>query len=468
MKSCEKNEIGIKKAYSYKIYSLSVIFTCIGFLLNILFIKYSVESLLLTFSSLQIKIFILGYLILSSVLSIILYLIIKKEKIYDLTYFLGFSISFISVLLSIMLFKDASFMMLGTFIGYSLMFSVLKGYCSKFELMESLIGNNHQKGISKNVFLNFVISIVLSLIIFMICGLIYYFVGEAIINYLSFISPVFMIFGQAFVSIQPLDDVTYKNLKNYESHLDNLDLKDKLSKLFVEKRHRPAFIMFLRKIFKFFLGYKVVGKEFVDEENLPAIFVSNHGEYYGPIAAVANMPYSYRPWIESQLLEPEKGYPYTYKYTFSLITWLPVFMRKLLAKISVNVVARVFSAFDPVPVYRSELRSIFKTFNISVEALKQGDSILLFPESTHNTEDGKYAKNGQIGDFFTGFAHIGVKYFEETGKQIKFYPIYLDKKKRKFIIGKGIEFNSKNERAYEKKRLAEELRESMENLRTIR
>ena len=178
-----------------------------------------------------------------------------------------------------------------------------------------------------------------------------------------------------------------------------------------------------------------MGKEHVDEENLPAIFVSNHGEYYGPIAAVANMPYSYRPWIESQLLEPEKGYPYTYKYTFSLITWLPVFVRKLLAKISVNVVARVFSAFDPVPVYRSELRSIFKTFNISVEALKQGDSILLFPESTHNTEDGKYAKNGQVGDFFTGFAHIGVKYFEETGKQMKFYPIYL-------IFYKGVDKNS--------------------------
>jgi hypothetical protein len=129
--------------------------------------------------------------------------------------------------------------------------------------------------------------------------------------------------------------------------------------------------------------------------------------------------------------------------------------------------AKVFAAFDPVPVYRSELRSIFKTFNISVEALKQGDSILLFPESTHNTEDGKYAKNGQVGDFFTGFAHVGVKYYEETGKQIKFYPIYLDKKKRKFIIGKGIEFNSNNDRSLEKKRLAEELRNSMENLRSF-
>lgn len=468
MENSRKLEIGIKKAYSYRIFSLSVVFTCLSFLLNVLFIKYSIESLLLTFSSIQFKIIVLGYFIISIVLSIILYLLIKKEKIYDLTYFLGFVISFTSVLLSILLFKDASFMMLGTLVGYSLMFSVLKGYYNKFKLMESLIGNDYQKGLSKSTFLKFIISAIIAFVILVIDVLLYHFIGDEVLNYVLFISPLFMVLGQIFISIQPLDDVTYKNLENYQSHQDNEELKSKLNKLFVEKRHRPAFIMFLKKIIKFFLGYKIVGKELVDEDNLPAIFVSNHGEYYGPIAAVTNMPYSYRPWIESQLLDPEKGYPYTYKYTFSLITWLPVFMRKMLAKIVVNVVAKVFEAFDPVPVYRSELRSIFKTFNISVDALKQGDSILLFPESTHNTEDGKYAKNGQIGDFFTGFAHIGVKYFEETGKQIKFYPIYLDKKKRQFIIGKGIEFNSNNERALEKKRLAEELRNSMENLRTIR
>ena len=212
------------------------------------------------------------------------------------------------------------------------------------------------------------------------------------------------------------------------------------------------------------MNYKLVGKENVNE-NLPAIFVSNHGEYDGPIVAVTHMPYSYRPWIESQLLEVEKGYPYTYKYTFSLITWLPVCVRKLLAKIAVTFTSKVFSAFDPIPVYRSELRSIFKTFNLSVEAMKEGDSILLFPESTHNTEDGKYAKGGQVGDFFTGFAHIGVKYYEETGKSVNFHPIYLHKKKKQFIIGEALSFDPTNDRALEKKRIAEQLKISMEKLR---
>jgi len=144
---------------------------------------------------------------------------------------------------------------------------------------------------------------------------------------------------------------------------------------------------------------------------------------------------------------------------------LPVFMRKFLAKAFVNLAAGVFSAFDPVPVYRSELRSIFKTFDLSVEALKEKDSILLFPESTHNTEDGKYAKGGQVGDFFTGFAHIGVKYYEETQKEVNFYPIFIDKKKRKFIIGKNIKFDSTNNRKDEKVRIANELKEKMEELR---
>ena len=347
------------------------------------------------------------------------------------------------------------------------MVKVLSGYYSKFKLMERLLGFNNIKAFSKNVFIKFVLSIVTALLILLGGVVLFVYFEDKAIPYLLLISPIVMLLGQIFVTMQPLDDITYHKLTNYENSQENLEMRNKLNSIFIAKYHRPAFVMFLRKIIKFFLGYKVVRKEFIDSESLPAIFVSNHGEYYGPIAAVTNMPYSYRPWIESQLLEPEKGYPYTYKYTFSLITWLPVFMRKLLAKISVNVVAKVFKAFDPIPVYRSELRSIFKTFNISVEALKQGDNILLFPESTHNTEDGKYAKNGQIGDFFTGFAHIGVKYYEATGKQVKFYPIYIDKKKRQFIIGKGIEFDCKNDRSLEKKRLADELRNSMENLRTF-
>ena len=282
---------------------------------------------------------------------------------------------------------------------------------------------------------------------------------------LIYVPLILMFIGLGYSLKQPLDKDTYPLLVKYSKGEYEVNYLNKIQTKFVNKYKRRVFIIFLRRIIKFILGYKIVGKENVEDKDLPAVFVSNHGEYYGPIAAVANMPFSYRPWIESQLMEVEKGYHYTYKYTFSLITWLPVCVRKFLAKSAVTLTSLVFTAFDPIPVYRSELRSIFKTFNLSVEALKEGDSVLIFPESTHNTEDGKYAKGGQVGDFFTGFAHVGVKYYEETNSCVNFYPIYLHKKKRLFIIGKALKFDPNNDRALEKKRIAEQLKTSMEELR---
>jgi len=401
------------------------------------------------------------YFLMGIVLAYILYKIIKSKHLFDLTYSLGFVISFVAFLLFNLL--DVKWLIIIFLIGIGIMFGVLKGMQEKQKKLSKLsninINNqliNYDKTVNHNV----------ALTISVILGLAYLLVNVNFIRVtLEYIPLLVMFVGLIYALKQPLDKDVYERLELYNKEEDTNNLKDKLTRILVNKYKRRFFIKNLVRIVKVILNFKVIGKENVVKDELPSIFVSNHGEIYGPIVAITCMPYAYRPWIESQLLEPEKGYPYTYKYTFSLITWLPVFMRKFLAKAFVNLAAGVFSAFDPVPVYRSELRSIFKTFDLSVEALKEKDSILLFPESTHNTEDGKYAKGGQVGDFFTGFAHIGVKYYEETQKEVNFYPIFIDKKKRKFIIGKNIKFDSTNNRKDEKVRIANELKEKMEELR---
>ena len=460
-----QEENKIKNIYSYKILSRSLIFTYLGFYLcSLLFIvnlTFNSENLYVSYIALAL------YFGIGAGISYIFYRFVSKMHVYENMYFIGFVLSFGAYLLLNTLESYNLWLIILYLIGTSFMFTSIKSIQKKIKLLNGINDINiNNEVLLQNKTVNHNISFSLSLGI----ALLFVYLYDVLVvkEILTYIPLVLMFIGLVYSLKQPIDKDTYPLLVKYSKGQYEINYSNKIKNKFVDKFKRRVFIIFLRRIVKFVMRYKIVGQENVEDKDLPAIFVSNHGEYYGPVAAVANMPYSYRPWIESQLLEVEKGYPYTYKYTFSLITWLPVFIRKFLAKSAVMLTSSVFTAFDPIPVYRSELRSIFKTFNISVEALKQGDSILLFPESTHNTEDGKYAKNGQIGDFFTGFAHIGVKYFEETGKQIKFYPIYLDKKKRKFIIGKGIEFNSKNERAYEKKRLAEELRESMENLRTIR
>lgn len=455
----------VRSIHTFKILSRNLFVSYLGFYMSLLLfiITVSMNSLYYTnenFLNLSFC-FIIG-----SLIAYVVYRILSKRNVYDLTYVLGFVISFVSYILLNCLDNYKFVFIIPFLLGEAIMFGVIRGIQKKILLLNGLDEIQLDEDmIQQNKTANHNAALAISIGV----ALIYIYVAMVpTLNQIVLYSPLVLLLICCLYALrQPIDKDTYLYLLKFKKGKYEELFLNKLRRKFVEKNKRRWFILFLKRFFKLVLNHKVVGKENVTEDDMPAIFVSNHGEYYGPIAAVANMPYTFRPWIESQLLEPEKGYPYTYKYTFSLITWLPVCIRKLLAKITVNVIANIFSALDPVPVYRSELRSIFKTFNLSVEALKEGDNILLFPESTHNTEDGKYAKDGNIGDFFTGFAHIGVKYFEATGKQIKFYPIYLDKKKRRFIIGKCIEFNSTNDRSLEKKRLAIELRNSMENLRTF-
>lgn len=290
------------------------------------------------------------------------------------------------------------------------------------------------------------------------------YLSKVLLTIIGYIPLLFILISAIIAVSQPIDYFTIERLKRLESGYGNDELKTKLNRILVKKHKTNLIVKLILFMVRVLYHHKVYGEENVKQDKLPAIFVCNHGEFYGPVVAVTYLPYYFRPWIESQLLDWKQGYPYTYKYTFSQIKFLPTFIKKWLAKTTVKLGEWAFNAFDPIPVYRSDLRSIMKTFDISVKALKEDDSVLLFPESTHGTEDGKYAKGGQIGDFYTGFAHIGLKYYLETGKAITFYPIYASKKKRKFIIGEGIEFNPNNDKKEEKTRIANELRDAMSKL----
>ncbi|MDR0660045.1 MAG: hypothetical protein LBG19_04425 [Prevotellaceae bacterium] len=66
---------------------------------------------------------------------------------------------------------------------------------------------------------------------------------------------------------------------------------------------------------------------------------------------------------------------------------------------------------------------------------------------------------------YTGFANIGKLYFDLTGKTLRFYPVYANKKKHTFKVGESILFDPDNDPRDEKQRIAEELQERMLGLK---
>lgn len=275
---------------------------------------------------------------------------------------------------------------------------------------------------------------------------------------------VFMMVSIVFALRQTMDRRNQQRLQELASaKKKNPALKNTLKSILVSKYRKRFGVRILMVVLRPFLYHKVLGREHVAEEEFPAIFVCNHGEIYGPIVAVLYLPYYFRPWVDERMLAKDKIVPHMYEGTFSRMTFLPKCLRMGLTKLVAGVVRWALLAFDPIPVARDNIKGLGRTFQLSVDAMESQDNILLFPENPSATEDHRYAE-GDVGSFFTGFAHIGRMYYRKTGKCPTFYPIFADKRRRTFTIGEGIRYQPDSPPREEKLRIARELEAAMQQM----
>lgn len=198
---------------------------------------------------------------------------------------------------------------------------------------------------------------------------------------------------------------------------------------------QSRYFEFLRKAIMFFTGpMKTTWQEEFDGE--PSVFVCNHDRAYGPIAMCVQFDHcrELRPWINHEVLSfktmpayvrqdywypPDKWYTkildYTAAYFYSLI--IPPIMRGSAC----------------IPVYHDT--GVMSTLRASVDAIKHGYHIMLFPE--HPSGYGEYS-----ADVFTGFVSLGRLVQRRTGKAVSFYPTYVDWKAREIRVGAPIRYNS--------------------------
>ena len=280
---------------------------------------------------------------------------------------------------------------------------------------------------------------------------------------LTLLPIVFLVVSIVMAARQPMEDKYERRLNKVKAGEASEELREKMDRTFVKKykkRYGVRIIMFLLRPI---LHHKVYGKNHVDETQ-PAIFVCNHGEIYGPLVSVVYLPFHFRPWVDENMIDKDKIYDHMYKGTFEYIKWMPKWLKRFCTKISSKFCLWALNSFDPIPVYRGNLRAIVKTLELSVEALKADDNILLFPENPSGNEEGRYKNSVLSSSFYTGFAHIAVQFYSETGKKAIFYPIFADKKRRAYPIGEGIPFEPGKPAAEEKRRIAGALHDAMEEM----
>ncbi len=272
---------------------------------------------------------------------------------------------------------------------------------------------------------------------------------------------LFMLISAYFALRQPLDRRNREKLRNYlDSKRDDLHIKESLDRLLVKKYRVRFGVKIMMAVVRPFLHLKVKGKEHLDTDHYPSVFVCNHGATYGPVSAVIYLPTYFRPWIHDVVLKRKNMAMMTFRQLRPKMRFLPRQWVWGLSWLAAGIICWVLKSFNPIPVRRGSSREVLNTFNLTLEALTEGDNILLFPEKPRET-----GQNTDFRELFTGFASLGKMYHKKSGKALRFYPIFTDSNKHTFTIGEPVTYNPENEAHAEKVRIANLLHEKIEALK---
>ena len=289
-----------------------------------------------------------------------------------------------------------------------------------------------------------------------------------VLQLITFLLPMlFVVIALIYMMLQPLDKQYAEKLRLYRRTLHkgelNKPLEDKLKKVLVASTPKRIGIRILKFLARPFVPMRIVGKENVEIADKPVIFVCNHMEIYGPVAAVVRIPYYFRPWIIHKLLSKDIIMEGLTNGINRMFRFLPASWRNGIKHIAAPLILWIVNSLDPIPVYRNTSREVVQTIRLTVEALECEDNILIFPENPKSADDGFYATSG-INEFFSGFSSIGRKYYHATGKCVTFIPIFINKSKHTLTFGRGVQFDPDNAKGEEKKRIVDTLYNRMNDM----
>ena len=196
-----------------------------------------------------------------------------------------------------------------------------------------------------------------------------------------------------------------------------------------------------------------------DPDN-PLVFLGNHAEIYGPIASALCFPVPVRFWVIAKMMFNKKDVrAYMYENTFSKKTFLPVFVRKLLAWYLGWLSVNIMNSLRAIAVYRDSPMKLRQTIRESVEALAAGENLMIFPEHP----EGKYVKNG-ISELSPGFLMLAEAWWKKSGKKLRLMPVYANREQRTFTFGDEIDYEPENGFAAEQDRILKEAYEQLVKL----
>lgn len=203
----------------------------------------------------------------------------------------------------------------------------------------------------------------------------------------------------------------------------------------------------------FYPDIEVKGIENLPKE--PCVLVGNHCQMHGPIISQIRLPGDNVTWCAGEMMNREEVADYAYRDFWSN---KPKYQRPFYRGVSYLIVpisVALFRNMKTIPVYH-DMRLV-KTFRESVNCLKDGKNLIIFPECYD-------PHNHIVNDFQDKFVDVARFYYKQTGKALTFVPMYTAPKLHKVVIGKGISFNSETPIAEERTRICNYLMDAVSEM----
>lgn len=191
--------------------------------------------------------------------------------------------------------------------------------------------------------------------------------------------------------------------------------------------------------------------ELVGGENLPkgpCVIVGNHSQMMGPIGGELFFPGKHYIWCAGQMMHWEEVADYAFTDFWSFKPrWTHWFFR-LLSQLIVPLSVCVFNNAHTVPVYHDS--RLIGTFRQSIELLRQGYSMIIFPEKNQRYNNVLYA-------FQEKFVDLARFYYKKTGEALPFVPLYIAPKLKKMFVGQPVIFDPEAPIEQERDRICAEM-----------
>ncbi len=189
----------------------------------------------------------------------------------------------------------------------------------------------------------------------------------------------------------------------------------------------------------------------------PTVYVCSHQNMQGPLTTLSLLPFPVRVWALHVFLDRRACYRQYADYTFSKRYGLPAPLARALAWCAAGFVSATVRSAGAIPVYRGSMK-VGATFRESVAALKNGDSLIIFPDVDYAGEA------GGIGEMYEGFLLLQRAYARAAGRPLRFVPLAVDPARRLVLEGEPLYFAEGADLRAEMRRVGEGLREQISRL----